>query len=488
MVHVGCRTHQGQRACALCFVFFLIVNFQTRACHKFSSHRGERSASRSSPPDTYGNSDGSEFRGSHQISPAPAPGGGNYVHVTPSTAPPGRQKIENVFLKKIFEEYGHNGVISFEGFEHLLDKLGIGNLAISDHDIDDHFKSGHFQTLHENHHYHPHDICAHHQEYHHQAGSFPRFQGTNVQKGGLYHPEDATLARDNTQGHDDSHEEHSANRPGNISPHPHLDIDAHSEKDYPQTGSYMTDTADDIHQAEKVKPTDPTQFKTTEVKSLRSKDAEESASHEPDDKNIDVNQISTTDIPESTMIVTLREQSNQSDTQVGKPDSIHSALRQQRLSESQQAGEGKEEGFRSRRLSSVKPTTGTITDHPSTVAIKHASSEITGGHNRRHALRHHKHTNTNQHDERRHWSQGQVDGSRIKDNFRRKKRDIRKTSNDGDLGSIEGLPSSGRKPDGRRSPVPDSDGSLNTDTTKRRTSGDTHDDEAKSITEKVSVQ
>ena len=56
------------------------------------------------------------------------------------------------FLHKIFEKYGKNGVMTFEGFEHLLESLGLGHVVISDHDIHDHFDphSG-FKDLHPDH-------------------------------------------------------------------------------------------------------------------------------------------------------------------------------------------------------------------------------------------------------------------------------------------------------------------------------------------------
>ena len=41
-------------------------------------------------------------------------------------------------LLSIFAKYGQNGSLSFEGFEHLLESLGLGNIVIPDHNISEH--------------------------------------------------------------------------------------------------------------------------------------------------------------------------------------------------------------------------------------------------------------------------------------------------------------------------------------------------------------
>ena len=58
---------------------------------------------------------------------------------------------ENYFLKRLFRKYGHDGFITFEGFEHLLVNLGLGNFSIWDHDIHDHFKNSTFKEIHDDH-------------------------------------------------------------------------------------------------------------------------------------------------------------------------------------------------------------------------------------------------------------------------------------------------------------------------------------------------
>ncbi|GIY11596.1 zinc transporter ZIP10 [Caerostris darwini] len=54
------------------------------------------------------------------------------------------------FLHEIFTKYGHGGQMTFEGFEHLLESLGLGNIIINDHDMEAH-KENDFRNLHDTH-------------------------------------------------------------------------------------------------------------------------------------------------------------------------------------------------------------------------------------------------------------------------------------------------------------------------------------------------
>ncbi|XP_021927252.1 zinc transporter ZIP6-like isoform X2 [Zootermopsis nevadensis] len=54
------------------------------------------------------------------------------------------------FLKQIFNKYGDHGVISFEGFEHLLENLGLGRLVFDkSHSLSLHKVNGSFQEVHD---------------------------------------------------------------------------------------------------------------------------------------------------------------------------------------------------------------------------------------------------------------------------------------------------------------------------------------------------
>ncbi|XP_046961127.1 zinc transporter ZIP10 [Vanessa cardui] len=62
---------------------------------------------------------------------------------------------EKYFIDKIFDKYGDKGVITFEGFEHLLDSLGLGGRVFSSpHDLALHRINGSFQQLHDTQHRH----------------------------------------------------------------------------------------------------------------------------------------------------------------------------------------------------------------------------------------------------------------------------------------------------------------------------------------------
>jgi len=57
-------------------------------------------------------------------------------------------------LRRMFDKYGErdSGRMTFEGFEHLLESLGLGHIVIVDHDVHDHHSDdGQFYSLHEDH-------------------------------------------------------------------------------------------------------------------------------------------------------------------------------------------------------------------------------------------------------------------------------------------------------------------------------------------------
>ncbi|KAM3964691.1 LOW QUALITY PROTEIN: zinc/iron regulated transporter-related protein 71B [Aphomia sociella] len=61
---------------------------------------------------------------------------------------------EQYFIDKIFDKYGDKGVITFEGFEHLLDSLGLGGRVFIPHDLALHRINGTFRQLHDTQHRH----------------------------------------------------------------------------------------------------------------------------------------------------------------------------------------------------------------------------------------------------------------------------------------------------------------------------------------------
>ncbi|XP_063838600.1 zinc transporter ZIP10 [Ostrinia nubilalis] len=67
----------------------------------------------------------------------------------------GTLDAERYFIDKIFDKYGDRGVITFEGFEHLLDSLGLGGQVFnSPHDLALHRINGTFKQIHDTQHRH----------------------------------------------------------------------------------------------------------------------------------------------------------------------------------------------------------------------------------------------------------------------------------------------------------------------------------------------
>ncbi|XP_069677059.1 zinc transporter ZIP5 [Periplaneta americana] len=64
---------------------------------------------------------------------------------------------QRFFLHQIFQKYGHRGIISYEGFEHLLESLGLGRLVFDkSHALALHKVNGSFQEVHDSLHLHQH--------------------------------------------------------------------------------------------------------------------------------------------------------------------------------------------------------------------------------------------------------------------------------------------------------------------------------------------
>lgn len=61
-----------------------------------------------------------------------------------------KKRDQDFFLKQIFDKYGDHGVITFEGFEHLLENLGLGRLVFEKkHALSLHKMNGSFQEVHD---------------------------------------------------------------------------------------------------------------------------------------------------------------------------------------------------------------------------------------------------------------------------------------------------------------------------------------------------
>jgi len=71
------------------------------------------------------------------------------------------KRDRDFFLKQIFDKYGDHGVITFEGFEHLLENLGLGRLVFEkEHALSLHKMNGSFQEMHDSLSLHQHSHTA----------------------------------------------------------------------------------------------------------------------------------------------------------------------------------------------------------------------------------------------------------------------------------------------------------------------------------------
>ncbi len=156
----------------------------------------------------------------------------------------------HAFLHSIFNKYGNNGLMTFEGFEHLLENLGIGNVRIQDHDIHDHYDENGFRELHADHnhtqitdadpvfsaenatrhddHNHDHDGHGHHHDHSHDHDA----------------TEAKTVVHDHDHGHsDDDDHGHDATEDDARDDHGH----GHDATEDSKAGTVVHGAVDDDH-------------------------------------------------------------------------------------------------------------------------------------------------------------------------------------------------------------------------------------------------
>ena len=76
------------------------------------------------------------------------------------------------YIRHLFRKYGNGHVMTFEGFEHLLIQLGLGEIHI-DHDIKSHYHGTEFVHMHSN---HNHNVENHDE---HEHSSDDHYRGHN---------------------------------------------------------------------------------------------------------------------------------------------------------------------------------------------------------------------------------------------------------------------------------------------------------------------
>ena len=86
------------------------------------------------------------------------------------------------FIDKLFNKYGHDDWMSFEGFEHLLVSLGLGHLVIHDHDISVHKEGDKFKEIHPHHEHFEDQQNQSKQDVAHEHGSHDEHQHHKHQK------------------------------------------------------------------------------------------------------------------------------------------------------------------------------------------------------------------------------------------------------------------------------------------------------------------
>ena len=113
---------------------------------------------------------------------------------------PLQRNIKRPYLQKIFQKYGYDGVITFEGFEHLLESLGLGNIAIEDHGLREHTSEGLFQDFHKDHEH----GSGHQDDKSHVHGD----SSTESHRKFRYGVDSSHESHDHSHGSDDEHVDH----------------------------------------------------------------------------------------------------------------------------------------------------------------------------------------------------------------------------------------------------------------------------------------
>ena len=125
-------------------------------------------------------------------------------------------KPQHYFLHSLMEKYGNGLQITFEGFEHLLENIGLGKFLVFDHDVDCHKVNGsEFIALHGDHNHsslhqsddsrkpcHTGDDHVTHSHDHHDAGDAESHLGDTDHDHGGDETEDAHKHDHVTHSHD----------------------------------------------------------------------------------------------------------------------------------------------------------------------------------------------------------------------------------------------------------------------------------------------
>ena len=161
----------------------------------------------------------------------------NQSHVHSNGSQGSHTNKTRIYLKILFDKYGHDGKMTVEGLEHLLQNIGFRDLHKLDHDLSSHKQNGSFVNLHGSH-----DHI--HVEHGHTQGHDDRSQGSNC----IVHEHDHSKVEHEDHDHDHNHNHD----------HGHSDF----SKDYHASDISRNNSAQDVnkHSLESSKDPDTDQY------------------------------------------------------------------------------------------------------------------------------------------------------------------------------------------------------------------------------------
>ncbi|KAL5015018.1 hypothetical protein ScPMuIL_009288 [Solemya velum] len=200
--------HTVSRVCLVC----ILVSSLSRG-YGFNELTGEppphdnkNSSKHASSHDPHDNKNGSKHTSSHD--PLEATGQAQF------------------YIKKLFTHYGDGNVLTFEGFEHLMENLGLGGIEIKGHKVVEHQVNESFREMHPDHehsisvpvydrlHMHRNQSASNHSEHEHRrrrrASKRKRSAGDIIEDGD--HDHDTDMGHED--GDHDNHTDHDHHTDG----------------------------------------------------------------------------------------------------------------------------------------------------------------------------------------------------------------------------------------------------------------------------------
>lgn len=182
MSESDCSLHPRSKACALCVIFCVMINVHPNYSSGISSSSSQESGhrlARSTTTDGEGDHGGS--LDPHDPVSTPNDPHEHDPRTNPNDFLSGGNRVgaNSDFLKEIFEKYGHDGVMSFEGFQKLIRSLHIGTMMPGYGEGEDpHLAGGNRKAQHHyEHHMSDYDDYEYHSIHHDQDGGVANNSG-----------------------------------------------------------------------------------------------------------------------------------------------------------------------------------------------------------------------------------------------------------------------------------------------------------------------